>query len=416
MAGVVLRSPRRRRGYSGKWHLGNDGVARRGAHAHDPLRNQPSRVFDPAVHEHSYEQTAEKYAGQADRLERGRPPFWGVLRDELAKDGRMSQAVDGAVQFLEESARDRTEPFLLTVSIGPPHFPHYLPPEYAKRAEARAAELPSTLRDTFDGRPDFHGKHWWPSMHTSGLSDDDWRQVIAYTLTHVEMVDDTIGVLFDKLKTLGFSENTTVVFTSDHGDMAGAHGRFDKGPYFYDEVWRIPLIIRRPGCSAAEQSAFCDLLDVAETLFRGIAARREGWRAAIPCRRGATGVAPSKEPVRSGRDLMPLVGADAVPADWRQRAHGYYDLYNGMSFAVRAIRDERWAYVWNPQSVDELYDMESDPIQMQNRIDDPAYAEQRTRLRAEQNEWIASIGDDLPSRASDLPSAGTIVATGEMGP
>ena len=105
-----------------------------------------------------------------------------------------------------------------------------------------------------------------------------------------------------------------------------------------------------------------------------------------------------------------------MPADWRQRVYGYYDLCNGMSFAVRAIRDERWAYVWNPQSVDELYDMDSDPTQLQNRIDDPACAGQRARLRAELDEWMASTGDDLPARAADLPAAGTIMATGEMGP
>ena len=87
-----------------------------------------------------------------------------------------------------------------------------------------------------------------------------------------------------------------------------------------------------------------------------------------------------------------------------------------MSFAVRAIRDARYKYVWNPQEVDELYDLEADPHELTNRINDPALSSTQEHLRARLFAWLNGIGDDLPQRIDGLPEAGTIVVTGHPGP
>jgi len=72
---------------------------------------------------------------------------------------------------------------------------------------------------------------------------------------HCTLVDEAIGRILDALAATGRADNTVVVFTADHGDTDGAHNRFDKGAYFYEEVWRIPLTIAMPGVAPAEQSA-----------------------------------------------------------------------------------------------------------------------------------------------------------------
>jgi arylsulfatase A-like enzyme len=187
--------------------------------------------------------------------------------------------------------------------------------------------------------------------------------------------------------------------------MEGAHNRFDKGPYFYEEVWRIPLIVRRPGARPATQNAYVSILDVGETLFN------------------LAGSGDDDSPARSGRDLLPLAGSSETPAQWPDVAYGVYDLYNGINFSVRAIRDERWKYVWNPQESDELYDLASDPHELVNLIAvepvvrfDTAAAEAESRLRGQLLAWLREIGDDLPSRVEGLPPAGTVMATGEPGP
>jgi len=178
----------------------------------------------------------------------------------------------------------------------------------------------------------------------------------------------------------------------------GAHNRFDKGPYFYDEVWRIPLVVRHPVAPPAVQDAFVSILDVGQTIFSLIGAET------MPNR------------PRVGRALQPLLGRSARPVDWPQVAYGAYDLYNGMSFAIRAARDERFKYVWNPQAADEFYDLDADPHEMNNQIAGSQLAGEKRRLQSMLFSWLRATGDDLPTRASELPEAGTIVVTGVPGP
>ncbi len=388
-------------GYFGKWHLGSNNPEARGAHGFDPDVEIRFSPYDAASSAHSYERVKANYEEQGRRqLVRGRAPFWGETRATKANKQPFPIMAKG-VAFLEEwVAGPREQPFFLTVSSAPPHFPHHLPAEYAAIADKlrETIELPASLDDDCAGRPWFHSRAWWPCMDTSVLDRDEWRTVVAFSHAHIMLVDEAIGRILDALDRLGLTESTTVVFTADHGDMEGAHSRFDKGAYFYDEVWRIPLIVRRPGASPATQPAFVSILDVGETLFRLI------------------GSEPSEARSRAGRDLLSLVGSEAAGDSWPSVAYGVYDLYNGISFASRAIRDERWKYVWNPQESDELYDLETDPHEMTNRIGDPGAAPVRTRLRGQLMLWLAEIGDDLPSRVDGLPPAGTVVATGKPGP
>lgn len=233
-------------------------------------------------------------------------------------------------------------------------------------------------------------------MDTSLLDEEEWKTVIAYSHAHIMLVDEAIGRVFDALDRHNLTDSTTIVFTADHGDMEGAHNRFDKGAYFYDEVWRIPLIIRTPETSTATQDAYVSILDVGETLFGLINAPADQNRV--------------------GRDIMPLVGTSQRPSDWAQVAYGIYCRYNGYSFEVRAIRNERYKYVWNPQDINELYDLQSDPYEMNNLADKPETKDIQKEFHKQLITWLNEIGDDLPVRIDQLLPAGTIIAAGEQGP
>ena len=384
-------------GYYGKWHLGPNNPEKRGAHGFDPNLEIDRKPYDPQTNDHTYQKTVDSYNAQTEALLKGRAPFWGDSPQPKEKLPPFPSMYKG-IKFLDDWTQgNRDKPFFLTLSSQPPHFPHHLPPEYVKLAEElrERVELPVNLKDNCDGRPWFHSTPFWGCMDTSPLDEEEWKTVIAYSHAHITMVDEALGLILDELDRLALADSTTVIFTSDHGDMEGAHNRFDKGAYFYEEVWRIPLIIREPGAPSVTQDAYVSFIDIAETLFALIN---------------------SDAPDRQGRNLMPLVGTSERPSDWQQIAYGVYYRYNGYSFEVRAICNERYKYVWNPQDINEFYDLAADPHEMTNLANQPDTADIESDLHNQLIDWLNQVGDGLPNRLDDLLPAGTIIATGEQGP
>ena len=384
-------------GYFGKWHLGPDGSRRRGAAESSPAIDSRQRPFDQKPGGHSYAAVAARYAEERNRLVSGNPPFYGELAGgrEQTHAFRLVEEVRG---FLERHAQTGDpDPFLLTASFTGPHFPHYLPAAYAHRYRPEHVTLPPNLHDDFAGKPWFHRVPWWPSMDTSGFDEAEWRRAIAHTWGHMTMVDEAIGRVLDLLAEHGHDGDTAVLFAADHGDMCGEHNRFDKAAYFYEEVLRIPLCIRLPGAVPAINAAPVSFIDLGTTLFHLLGEPEHG---------AAT----------DGHDLAPLVGTDRVPADWDDAAYASYHRYNGISFECRCIRTATHKYVWNPQDVDELYDLDRDPAELTNLIDRREYARVRSTLSGRLRSWLRSAGDPLPTTVADLPPAGTILATGARGP
>ena len=386
-------------GYFGKWHLGPDGPILRGVNRHDPHFDKNFTVYDPQTNNFNYASVKAGYAaalkntGNRDSiLKRGCPPFYGELKAPKKQCEPFVIAARG-MDFIAEHARMNTDaPFFLTLSFPGPHFPHYLPAEYAALADALNPILPPSLHDTFEGKPDFHAGAWWPSMETATFSDQEWKKIIAYSQAHITMTDEAIGRVLYALSRHPAGNNTIIIFTSDHGDMQGAHGRFDKGPYFYEEVWRVPLIICRPDSQSAGQRVFVSMLDIGETLFR-LAGGKTSTR-------------------RSGRDLNGLCGSSWVPG-FPDIAYGAYDLYNGMSFYLRAVRDRRYKYVHNPQAMDELYDLQEDPFEMRNLAGQAQVQPVQNRLSGLLTEWMKKTGDNAP--APDC-AAGHVPVIKKQGP
>ena len=105
-----------------------------------------------------------------------------------------------------------------------------------------------------------------------------------------------------------------------------------------------------------------------------------------------------------------------MPDGWDDAAYASYHRYNGISFECRCIRTATHKYVWNPQDVDELYDLDRDPAELTNVADRREYAAVRSMLSGRLRSWLRSAGDPLPATFADLPPAGTILATGARGP
>lgn len=151
---------------------------------------------------------------------------------------------DLALGFME---RFREEPWLLMLGYGPPHPPQKepvwdwsvgVPQEDLARVDAEALKL----------RPNVPGWIQRKNRGADGKSEENpgARHYLQGYYAAVLGIERVIGRLLRGLETLGLAEDTLVVFTSDHGDLAGSHGRFRKGQY-YEEAVRVPLAMRWPG-------------------------------------------------------------------------------------------------------------------------------------------------------------------------
>ena len=177
------------------------------------------------------------------------------------------------------------------------------------------------------------------------------------------------------LHDLGLDDETLVIFTADHGDACGGHGMIDKHYEMYEDVTHVPLLLRWPG--VIEPGRRCDdfvihALDLAATLP------------------SLAGVGFASE----GRSLAPLMRGQ-TPPDWRRYA---FSTHNGAQFGaytMRMIRDKRYKYVWNPTDTDELYDLQSDPWEVDNRIASADCAEVLARLRQALAAELQAHGDKL---------------------
>ena len=178
------------------------------------------------------------------------------------------------------------------------------------------------------------------------------------------------GTIVETLERLGKLENTVVVVTSDHGYFYGEHGLGGERRLAYEETSRIPMLIRYPELIEAghrvDDLVLC--LDLASTLLE----------------LGDT------EPARPlhGRSLVPLLNGD-TPDDWRTSfLIEYYSdtvFRRIVTMGYKALRTERYKYIHYLEldGMDELYDLENDPYETKNIIDDPASETILETLRTE---------------------------------
>jgi len=199
----------------------------------------------------------------------------------------------------------------------------------------------------------------------------------------VEQLDAQIGRILEALERTGQAANTLVVFTTDHGDMVGAHRMWIKGWIPYEECYRVPLIVRWPGVirPGSRSAHLVQTHDLAHTYVQ------------------VAGAPPL--PFADGRPLQPLF-ADPQRADWDDQILCAY--YGGeYLYTQRIAITPRYKYVFNGFDFDELYDLDQDPEEMHNAVDDPRYRAAADDMRARLYALMAKFEDpfgDVQARNS----------------
>ncbi len=133
-------------------------------------------------------------------------------------------------------------------------------------------DLPANFDDDLTSKPAV--QRAWRHSQQHGMwgtidpaDTDAWRRHLDYYVELHRLADESLGVVLSALERSGAWDDTVVVFTSDHGDMAGSHGLRSKGPFVYDEIMRVPMVVKGPGVPAgASTDALSSHVDLLRTI------------------------------------------------------------------------------------------------------------------------------------------------------
>ena len=184
-----------------------------------------------------------------------------------------------------EQAAAADRPFFLWSSFFDPHPPYVVPEpwssmydpgdmEVGRFVEDELSSMPRHHQLTREASPDFSawrepGGQGIHGFHSHLHSEADMRRSMAIYYGMIGLMDANIGRILDTLDAQGLADNTLVVFTSDHGHFLGQHGLIAKGPFHYEDVIRVPMIVRQPGKVPAgtRSDALQSLVDFPQTFL-----------------------------------------------------------------------------------------------------------------------------------------------------
>ncbi|MFB3828875.1 MAG: sulfatase [Bryobacteraceae bacterium] len=266
-----------------------------------------------------------------------------------------------AIEFVRAH---RGRAFFLHVNFRKPHHPFDPPAPYDRMYQDAAFPPSHTRPNEMDNKPAYQRKALESSVgfDLRTMTPRDLDRVKSYYYGMISENDKYIGLILEELRSSGLDARTLVVVTSDHGEMLGDHGLLFKGGYFYDEVLRVPLILRGPGIPKGQRVArLTEEIDVVPTVLESLGL-------------------PVPQAVQ-GRSLL---------REQKERpVHGEFA-------GTKMIRTRDWKlvhYVRAPHG--ELYNLREDPHELYNRYDDPAAAGQRHEMERALIDWLVDSQDPL---------------------
>ncbi|WP_270812603.1 sulfatase-like hydrolase/transferase [Hungatella effluvii] len=291
-------------------------------------------------------------------------PFSAARRMTTPIEGHESYfTADMACQWLEEYERSgSSQPFVLKVDVWGPHHPYDTAAPFAGSIDPAALLKPPSFSDTYKNKPQNYRstKEHWKCL--DGMSWEEMSRVLAACYEHAMVVDSGLEKILNQLDTAGFLENTVVILTADHGDQLASHGGlFNKDTLMVEEVMKVPLVIRWPERVKAGEKDYTPVtnMDLVETVLE---------------LGGAEG----------------LLATDGVSVlGEKRREHLMCETYGcyRYEFVQRMLRWKQYKYIAHCRDMDELYDLEKDPFEMENRIEDEGYravlGEMKMRLKNE---------------------------------
>jgi arylsulfatase A-like enzyme len=326
-------------GYFGKWHLG---------------------LEKPAI------------AGWDDEL--------GVTGGEMRDDKRVT---DNALRFIPESS-STNNPFALFLSYNNPHDIYGFRGHDEYDPTTESIPLPeSWSKETFEGKPSvqyqFLTEDQGRAIH--GRPREEWERYRDCYRAKTKLYDNHVGKIIAELKAQGVWENTLVIITSDHGDMDAHNHLIFKGPFMYEHMVRVPLMVKPPGTHKLNGKTINDIDVVNTDLYSTIL--------------DYCGIEHEK---RNSRSLFPLLSGNADA--YRRRDFAVSQYYSKQKWVnpIRMIRTPEYKYVKYIHFGEELYDLVNDPMELDNLATDSGYRKIRYEYAAMLDGWVEGHNDPFYSQ------------------
>jgi choline-sulfatase len=261
--------------------------------------------------------------------------------------------------------RSEGQPFFLISSFLKPHDPFMPAERFAQMFRAEDMHLPETWGKVDLSRAPSEIRN---AIQKNGPTlelgnPDEAKKRIAYYYGNLAQMDDCAGTVLRALRDLELEENTIVVYTSDHGEMLGERGLWQKFE-FYEGSCAVPLLIRDPGVSRP---------GVCETPLSQVSL--------LPTLGELCGV-PVSGPM-DGRSFAQQVRNPNTPST--EPVFAEYNLRT--PHAKYMIRDGKYKYTFWTHDIAELYDLSVDPNEMNNLALEPAHAGTVSDLKAKLFAW-----------------------------
>ncbi len=315
----------------------------------------------------------DKFYGKtdADVKQSKRQPIQPDLHGELLIDKEYTMTAFQAKQTIDALERLKDSTFSITCSFHFPHAPMLPTKPYSTMYPANKMTVPFSIGDPMENSP--YTKANGRLEHTEYADPEKIKYMISSYYGLVKEVDDWVGKILDKVDELGLADNTLVIFTSDHGEMLGAHGMREKN-VFYEESAHIPLLIRFPNQIKKNTvvNGYVSNVDLFATIFDYLKADKQK---------------------SDGTSLRGLIeGTDKqngkyVVQEWDYRGDtepNYMILKDGWKLII--------PYTETSKVINAMYDLNNDPYEMNNLLgnnpDKQKYLEKAEDLRKSLIEWL----------------------------
>ncbi len=382
--------------YIGKWHLGDEIFQQHGFDQWVSIEDDFYRKYytqdEDKMKNSSYHHFLIENGFEPDqKLEDGYSFFSREYAADLPEPFTKAGFVGSqTVEFIE---KNNDKPFIAYVNFLEPHMPFSGPRN--EQYHPDDIPLPGNFHHEFDETVPLRVWARQEFSKSYGVDTEEGvRQLTAKYWGLVSMVDAQLGRILDSLEKHHLFENTIVVFTSDHGEMMGAHRLIAK-KVFYEESVTVPLMIKLPGMQGKRISQPVSQIDLVPTLLE------------------ALGHSLDPELELQGHSLLPYLQGNgqlnedvyiewnhekvltAVPPKFAQLPCDQVKLLKSLNSSARAIVYKDWKYIESSIGEHELYHLSEDPLEMNNLYGNPQYHNMIEELSQRIEQWKLHTKDDF---------------------